>query len=301
MLSLVHNDVIPNSDISYSYDVLQRTTNRSINGATNSITWAYDAMSRITSEANALGTFGYTYVDNTVGSSKGTTRLASISYPNSQTTNFSWYGNTGDQRLQTISNLNPSNAVLSQFDYGYDSAGEITMWQQQQNGNNKFYNLSYDAAGQLTTAQVGSGSRLPSYAAEYYYGYDPSSNRSSAQVATTENIRIGGTVTTGDTLTVTVNDLALSGGQKAITYTVVGGDTLASIASGLAAAIAADTSLQTAGISAVANSSLISARSVSPNVISYTLSKSGGATETIASTIFKNGVENAGMLSLIHI
>jgi hypothetical protein len=195
--------------------------------------------------------------------------------------------------LQTISNLNPSSAVLSQFDYGYDPAGEITMWQQQQNGNNKFFNLSYDAAGQLTTAQVGSGSRLPPYSAEYYYGYDSSANRSSAQVATTENIRIGGTVTTGDTLTVTVNDLALSGGQKAITYTVVGGDTLASIASGLAAAIAADTSLQTAGISAVANSALISVRSVSPNVTSYTLSKSGGATETIASTIFKNGVENA--------
>lgn len=97
MLALVHNDVIANSDISYTYDVLGRTTNRSINGATNSITWAYDAMSRITSEANALGTFGYTYVDDTPGSSKGTTRLSSIAYPNSQTTNFGWYPNVGPE------------------------------------------------------------------------------------------------------------------------------------------------------------------------------------------------------------
>ncbi len=293
MLQLVHNDVIPNSDITYSYDVLGRTTNRSINGATNSITWAYDAMSRITSEANALGSFAYAYVDNTTGSSKGTTRLSSISYPNSQTTNFNWYGNKNDQRLQQIINLNPTGGLLSQFDYGYDPAGEITQWQQQQNGNNQFFNLAYDTAGQLTTAQVGSGSPLPPYSAEYYYGYDGSSNRTSAQNASTQNVRIGGTVTTGDTVTATVVNSALSGGQTAITYTVVGGDTLATIASGLAAAITANASLQAAGVSAVATSSLLSIRSVSPNVTSYTLSKSGGATETIAFAIFKNGIENA--------
>jgi hypothetical protein len=49
-LATVANDVIANSQISYSYDVLGRTTNRSIDGASNSITWAYDAMSRVTSE-----------------------------------------------------------------------------------------------------------------------------------------------------------------------------------------------------------------------------------------------------------
>lgn len=31
-------------------------------------------MSRITSETNTLGTFGYTYVDDVAGLSKGTTR-----------------------------------------------------------------------------------------------------------------------------------------------------------------------------------------------------------------------------------
>ena len=84
MLQKVHNDVISNSDITYSYDVLGRTTNRSINGGSNSINWGYDAMSRITSEANALGTFDYAYVDDVSGSSKGTLRLASITYPKSK-------------------------------------------------------------------------------------------------------------------------------------------------------------------------------------------------------------------------
>jgi len=52
MLSSVTNSVIANSAISYSYDALGRTTNRSINGSANSDTWGYDAMSRVTSETN---------------------------------------------------------------------------------------------------------------------------------------------------------------------------------------------------------------------------------------------------------
>ena len=51
----MHNDVIANSDVTYSFDALGRTTNRSINGSSNSIDWTYDAMSRVTSEDNALG------------------------------------------------------------------------------------------------------------------------------------------------------------------------------------------------------------------------------------------------------
>jgi hypothetical protein len=54
MLATVSNNVIANSTINYQYDVLGRTTNRQINGAANSVTWAYDAMSRVTSESIAL-------------------------------------------------------------------------------------------------------------------------------------------------------------------------------------------------------------------------------------------------------
>ncbi|OYV25702.1 MAG: hypothetical protein B7Z82_08070, partial [Halothiobacillus sp. 20-54-6] len=115
-LQLVHNNVIANSDTTYTYDVLGRTTNRSINGASNSDTWSYDAMSRVTGESNVLGSFAYAYVDDVSGSSKGTTRLASVTYPNSQVTNYSWYPTVNDERLQQISNLKASGgATISQY------------------------------------------------------------------------------------------------------------------------------------------------------------------------------------------
>jgi RHS repeat-associated protein len=293
MLQMVHNNVIPNSDVTYTYDVLGRTTNRSINGSSNSVTWGYDAMSRVTSEANALENFGYTYVDDTPGSSKGTTRLASISYPNSQVTNFNWYPNIGDQRLQQIANLNPSGGTLSQFNYGYDSAGEITQWQQQQNGNNLVYNLGYDLAGQLITARAGSGGSQSPCANEYYYGYDPGANRTSAQTAGLQTFRVGGTKTTGDVLTLTVTDASLTSGSKAVSYTVASGDTLATIAQGLATAINVDANLQALGVSANAHGSntYINVRSVSPNITTYAITGSGGATETVTPGIYENGRE----------
>ena len=147
MLATVSNNVIANSTTAYTYDVLGRTTNRQINGSANSDTWTYDAISRITAESNTLGSFAYNYVDNTPGSSKGTTRLASINYPNSQLTTFNWYGNTGDQRLQGINNFAPGPVPRSQFNYAYDSAGEITRWAQQNASYTPTqYSLGYDLA-----------------------------------------------------------------------------------------------------------------------------------------------------------
>jgi RHS repeat-associated protein len=210
-------------------------------------------------------------------------------------TNFAWYGNTGDQRLQQISNLNPSGGLLSQFGYSYDSAGQITQWQQQQNGNNIYYKLGYDLAGQLTTAQAGSGAAKPPYANEYYYAYDSASNRTSVQSSGIQTLRIGGTKTTGDVLTLTVKDSALSGGQESVTYSVQSTDTLSSIATGLATAVNLDTNLQAIGVAAHATSTTINIRSASINVTSYATSLSGGATETMTFGIYANGIQNASI------
>jgi YD repeat-containing protein len=300
-LATVTNDVIANSAISYVYDVLGRTTNRSINGASNSITWAYDAMSRVTSEANALGTFNYTYVDDTPGSSKGVTRLKSVGYPNSQVTNYDWYGNTGDQRLKTIDNLNPTGGTLSRFDYRYNPSGEITQWQQQQNGGpaqiNDFHNFQYDNAGQLVSDQVGSGAPVAPFSKEFHYAYDLAANRKSVQQHTVETLRLGGTVTTGNVLTLTVKDPALSGGQKAVSYTVAAGNTMTVIAQNLARNINQDTALQAIGVSANAQSgkTFINIRSASANLTTYTASTSGGATVTMNFGIWRNGLWNASI------
>jgi RHS repeat-associated protein len=295
MLQTVQNNVISNSDTTYSYDALGRTTNRSINGSSNSDNWTYDAISRVTAESNVLGSFGYNYVDDTSGSSKGTTRLASINYPNGQVTNFSWYDNTGDQRLQQITNLNPSGALLSQFNYGYDSVGQISQWQQQQNSNNLCYNLGYDQAGQLITAQAGSGSYQPPYAFEYYYSYDAAANRTSVQSSSIQTLRVGGSKTTGDILTIKVNDPALSGGQEAVNYTVQSSDTLSSIAAGLATAINTDTNLQFIGVAAHATGTQVNIRSASVNITTYAQSVSSGATESLSFGIYSNGIENAAI------
>ena len=294
-LASITNNVIANSQVTYQYDAVGRVSNRSINGSANSTTWTYDAMSRITAEANPLGTFGYKYVDDVSGSSKGTMRLASINYPNSQATNFSWYGNTGDQRLEQISNLNPSGATLSQFNYGYDSAGEIKQWGQIQNNTSLLYNLGYDAAGQLLAAQAGSGLSGPAFLNQYYYGYDLGANRTGVQQNIAQRVRIGGTITTGNVLTVTIHDPDLTGGQEAVSYTVVSGDTLATIATKLAAAITADTKLQTLGVNAASSSAMLTIKSVSPNVTSYTGSLSNGSTETITIGATANFVENAAI------
>ncbi|MBK8223167.1 MAG: hypothetical protein IPK73_19295 [Candidatus Obscuribacter sp.] len=293
MLQLVHNDVIPNSDITYLYDALGRTTNRSINGAANSITWAYDPMSRVTSEVNALGTFNYKYVDDNAGVSKGVTRLASINYPNGQVTNFDWYPTDEDERLQQIRNLGPSGNTISQFGYRYDPADQITQWQQIQNNSSLCYSLGYDQAGQLTKAQASSGNPNPNYLKQWYYGYDPGANRTAVQTSTVTRARLGGTITAGDTLTITVSDSALSGGQQVVNYVVQAGDTLAAAAAGLAAAITATPALQAIGVNAAANGQIVNIKSASPNITTYQQSTSGGATETIALGVTDNFVENA--------
>ena len=296
MLSSVTNNVIANSAISYTYDALGRTTNRSINGSANSDTWGYDGMSRVTSEVNTLGTFNYSYIDDTTGSSKGTTRLKSIAYPNSQVTSFSYYGNTGDERLKQIANLSSTSTVLSQFDYGYDPAGEITQWTQQNSSQSPVqYNNQYDKAGQLVAFNGNFGSGAPSSASRYNYAYDTGANRTAAQKTACWPVKIGGAVTATDTVTVTVSDTALTGGTEAVTYTVASGNTLANIASGLAAAITADTNLQAIGVNAVAHGQTIYIRSCSSNITTLTVSKKSGATETITSGIASNVVENASI------
>lgn len=292
-LQSASNDVIANSTISYSYDVLGRTLNRAIDGASNSIYWNYDEMSRVTTEANLLGTFQYNYVDNPSGFSKGVTRLAAVNYPNNQITNFDWYNDKGDERLKQIQNLGPNGNVLSQFNYRYNPAGEITQWPQIQSGLSRFQQLGYDLAGQLTSSQVSNTKPSNTYLNQDYYSYDPGANRTGNQTNQTQNITVSGTKTTGDVITITVKDTGLSGGQEAVSYVVQASDSLTSIAANLAAAITLNANLQSLGINAVSTTSTLTVKSVSPNITTYTQSTNVGATEIIAVGTSQNFVENA--------
>ncbi len=333
-LASVKNNVIANSDITYSYDALGRTTNRSINGSSNSDSWTYDAMSRVTSETNALGTWGYNYVDDSVppftiggtpsgsrtetitinghtasyvtsggdtlttiasslasavnglslpsvsasstgavisitaplgsifststqgaititGLSRGNSRLSSINYPNGQTTKFSYLPNIGEQRLQQILNLDPSSAMLSQFNYAYNAAGEITQWQQQQNSKNTHLGLEYDLAGQLVSANSDSGTSFDVY--------------------------ISGTASASETLSITAYDASLSSttpvGQETATCSVNSGDTAAVMASNLASSI--NSSMNNIGVSASAAGSVVSINTSPNNATSFSTSRTG--------------------------
>jgi RHS repeat-associated protein len=177
-LQKVSNNVWADSDLTYIYDGVGRVTNRSINGTANSTTWAYDAMGRVSGVTNPLGAFSYAYV----APSYGTTRLDSIGYPNGQTVNYTWYGNTGDQRLQQITNLTSTATTLSSFGYSYDATGRITQWTQQIDAATPTrYDFGYDNADQLTGA-VRSNATTNTVLQQQYYSYSRGGNRTGWQV-----------------------------------------------------------------------------------------------------------------------
>jgi YD repeat-containing protein len=94
---------------------------------------------------------------------------------------------------------------------------------------------------------------------------------------------IGGKPTTGDTLTITTHNGALTGGSEANTYTVLSTDTLVTIAAGLAALMNADAKLQALGVTA-SNSNAAA--------LAFTQSFSGNGTlPAAASTANVSGVD----------
>lgn len=285
-----NNNYVPNSTVSYTYDALGRVSNTAVGGTGYTSSPSYDAMGRLSSEVNELGTFNYAYVDDVSGSSKGTTRLQSVDYPNGQITKFSYYDNDGDQRLKQISNLDANSALLSQFSYRYNAAGEIKQWPVIQNNQSIFNSLDYDAASQLSSMLGSDGARGGAIIDQNSYIYDDAANIASMQVNKLTRVEISGTVTTGDVLTITIADSGLTGGPEPVNYTVQPGDTTTSVAAGLAAAISANTNLQGIGVNAASTAAILTIQSVSQNQTTYTQSVSTGATESIKLGVTNNFV-----------
>ncbi|MDR3616274.1 MAG: RHS repeat-associated core domain-containing protein [Candidatus Obscuribacterales bacterium] len=102
------------------------------------------------------------------------------------------------------------------------------------------------------------------------------------------NATIGGSKTTGDTVSLTAFDAALTGGFKTITYTVLSADTPTTIATGLTSAVNADSDLSSLGVTATSAGAVVTIRSTSDNATTYSQSTSSGATETITLSINPN-------------
>ncbi len=164
---------LANDTITYSYDELGRVTTRQVNGAASTLSTAYDARGRITSETNALGAFTYIY-DGV------TERVSTLTYPNGQTTSYAYFDNLGDHRLQQIHNRLSGGATLSKFDYTNDVVGNVKTWSQQVGTNPaKVLTFGYDAADQLMTASTSPTGTAPN---RFAYAYDGAGNRTAEQV-----------------------------------------------------------------------------------------------------------------------
>lgn len=170
-LAIVSNSV---ATITYQYDELGRVTNRAIDGV--GVNSTFDALGRVTVFTNALGSFTNSYLNTTP-------RLSRVSYPNGQTSSFSYFGNADDQRLQTIANTNASGSVISKFDYTYDVDGQIKTWTQQaDSGTPKVLAAEYDPVDQLLSVTVHSNSVIGAVLKEFVYNYDQAGNRTGEQI-----------------------------------------------------------------------------------------------------------------------
>lgn len=91
---------------------------------------------------------------------------------------------------------------------------------------------------------------------------------------------IGGTKTTGDVVTLTIYDAGLTTGSKAISYTVLPTDTIASILNGLAASLNSDPDLGDLRITAFPSNQAIFITSATLNTTTYKCGLNSGATES---------------------
>jgi RHS repeat-associated protein len=165
---------LANDTITYAYDALGRITNRAINGVGQ--TAGYDALGRVTVWTNALGTFSNAYV--------GATGLIATNFaPFGKQTVFRYLNTAHDQRLQTIWNKNTDGSTLSQFDYAYDALGNITNWTQQAGTTaTNVWSAQYDPVNQLLAVTARGNSLAGAILKQYAYGYDLAGNRTSEQI-----------------------------------------------------------------------------------------------------------------------
>jgi RHS repeat-associated protein len=163
---------LANDNIIYTYDSLGRVKSRSINSVAASM--VYDALGRVFSTTNALGTFTNSFVNTT-------NQLSAITLPNGTTTAFTYFNNAGDQRLKEIWNKK-GTTTISKFDYEFNPIGNITKWTQQAgSATPNYYELGYDLSDQLT-AVTQKNSSTNAILKRYAYQYDKAGNRTSEQV-----------------------------------------------------------------------------------------------------------------------
>ena len=114
--------------------------------------------------------------------SNADTRLGAVALPNNVTVNYTYFGNLGDKRLQTIQNQ-VSGATISQFDYTYCPNGNIATWQTLQNSTTSKMSFDYDRQNRIIGAVQQNSTGTPLH--QWGYGYDAVGNRTSSSIDAT--------------------------------------------------------------------------------------------------------------------
>jgi len=167
---------LTNDTATYFYDEVGRITNRAINNVAQRLT--YDSLSRVSNVTNALGSF-----TNTFAGASG--RVSTNFYPNGQKTTFFYFGNTNDQRVQTIWNQKNNGTNISRFDYTYDADGQITTWKAQIDTNSPtIQSVEYDPIDQLLNSTVRSNSITGTILKQFVYSYNKAASRTSEEIVT---------------------------------------------------------------------------------------------------------------------
>ena len=165
--------------ITYSYEQLGRLASRVYSGVTNS--WNYDQQGRLVSQGDPIGTFTYAYNGNTA-------RLASLTYPNGQSSLYSYLTAADDRRLAQIRHQTSTSVVLNQLSYGYDDVGNVTYWQLEPPNPGSFNpgktrTLEYDRADQLVAVDLQQGAFAGAASPlRNRYAYDAAGNRTAEEV-----------------------------------------------------------------------------------------------------------------------
>jgi len=147
-------------DVSYSYDLLGRETTESQTG--NTITTAYDALSRVTSvDSSVLGTVSYQYD----AAGRRTRMTYPEPYPNDFYIDYD-YLVTGEVLKLRENGANSGVQVLATF--AYDDLGRRTSLTR---GNGAVTNYSFDAASRLASLQQNPAST--GYDTTFSFAYNP--------------------------------------------------------------------------------------------------------------------------------
>ena len=110
---------LANSSIAYAYDALGRVSTRTVAGA-GAESFQYDAIGRLTSDTNDLGTFTLAYLGQT---GQITSRALASS---SLATTWTYLPNSGDRRLASITTTGLSSGQSTGFQFISNAEGQIT-------------------------------------------------------------------------------------------------------------------------------------------------------------------------------